>query len=259
MKKLNYNFKKIKKRLIIVIVLLIFLSFICSTLILMNRKYLLFEMGFKNISSKINSYIVSNLYSIDKINENVLLSKINYLKKENNDLRKTVMLENKNDSYLVSEVVNHTIKNWFNKLEISKGYNDGIKKNDVVISNNGLVGFISKVSKNVSEVKLITDIDDYSLLSVSIETNNGYVTGILRSYDKDNNMFKITDITSKNTILEGDKVILSGYDKSSYNGIYIGKVVKEEINNYGLNKNVWLKSEVDFNDLLFLTVIKEDK
>ena len=52
-------------------------------------------------------------------------------------------------------------------------------------------------------------------------------------------------------------MVLSGYDKENYNGIYVGRVVKEENSNYGLSRTIWVESSVNFDDLLFLMVVIE--
>ncbi len=258
-KKINFNNKKTKKNALLFTVLSLFLFFICSCLTLVNRNYFLIEKGFKNISSVINSYLVSNSYSVNELSANVLSSKMAYLEKENEELRKTLGLSQLKNEYEVAEVVNHTKKNWFDKIEISKGYDAGIKKDFAVISNEGLIGFISKVSKKVSEVDLITGVSSNNMLSVTIETSDGNISGVLSDYDSKTGLFKITDVMSKNNILAGDRVVLSGYDNYSYKGIYVGLVAKEEISNYGLNKTLWVESSVNFDDLMLAIIVKEQK
>lgn len=258
-KKINVKAKNVKKKIITVIVILIFLFFTCLSLALMNRDYFIIEKGFKNLSSMINTYVISNVYSVNNFSNNVLSSKVNYLEKENNELRKSLDLKQTKNDYVIAEVINHTLKNWFDKVEVSKGYNDGIKKDDVVISSEGLIGFVSKVSGKMCEVSLITGTSEDNMLSVIIETKDGNVSGVLRDYDEETGLFMITDVMSKNNILAGDKVVLSGYDNDAYKGIYVGMVVKEEVMNYGLNKTVWVESSVNFDDLLFVAIVKEKK
>ena len=258
-KKLNSNNKKIMKNIITVIILIVFLLFTCTSLALINRNYFFAEKVFKNMSSMVNSYVISNVYSTCDVSKNLSSSRINYLEKENNELRKSLSLSEKKSEYEAAEIINHTMKNWFNKLEVSKGYDSGIKKDDAVISKDGLVGFVSKVAKKASEVRLITGVNDNNMLSVIIETNLGNVSGVLKKYDSKTGLFKVTDVMSKNQVLEGNKVVLSGYDNASYKGIYVGKVVKQEVSNYGLSKTIWVEPGVNFNDLLFVTIIKETK
>lgn len=258
-KKINVKAKNVKKKVITIIITLVFLLFTSLSLALMNRDYFLIEKGFKNLSSMINGFIISNVYSVNGFSNNVLSSKVNQLEKENNELRKNLDLKKTKSNYVIAQVTNHTLKNWFDKIEVSKGYDDGIKKDDVVISSEGLIGFVSKVSDKMCEVNLITGTSENNMISVIIETKDANVSGVLRDYDEKTGLFMITEVMSKNNILKGDKVVLSGYDNETYKGVYIGQVVKEEVSNYGLNKTIWAKSNVNFNDLLFVAIVKEKK
>ena len=127
-----------------------------------------------------------------------------------------------------------------------------------VVTENGLIGFISKSSSLISEVNLITNVSDSNMISILIESSDGLISGILSSYDSKNNLFKITDIMQKSNIEKGNRVVLSGYDNDSYKGIYLGKVVKQESDNYGLTKTVWLKSDNNFDDLLYVLVVGDN-
>ena len=49
----------------------------------------------------------------------MLNEKMVYLKKENDELRNMLNLKKKKESYHVSYVTNHKIKDWFNKIEIT--------------------------------------------------------------------------------------------------------------------------------------------
>lgn len=258
-RKINNNFKNSNNILIKVVVIFIFLFFISLTLVLSNRNYIFSEVLFKNISGKINKILINNLYSNNLLGESIISSKIDYLEKENNELRNILNLKKQNEEYIVSEVINHNSKIWFNRLEISSGYNNGIKKGYAVINDKGLIGFISKTSKNISEVKLITNISENDMISVVIKNGDEEITGILKEYDNDTKLFKITDCISKSIIKEGSYVTLSGYQNEAYRGVYIGKVVKDEVSNYGLSKTIYVSSDVNFDDILFVLVVKEKK
>ena len=246
--------RRTNKNILIFIVLFIFIIYISLLLTISNRKYLFIENAFKNVSTKINEFFIDKVYSTKNYSNKMINSKIKYLQDENNDLRKALDFKEKNENFLIAEVVNHTSKTWFNKVSINKGYNSNIKKDSLVVNENGLVGFIGKVSKNQSEVKLITSVSDDNMLSVFVEAKNEAASGMLSYYDNKSDLFKVESITSKAEIKKGDCVVLSGFDNPLYKGIYVGAVVKEETDNYGLSRTVWVKSDVNFNDLMFLGV-----
>ena len=259
-KKLNRKINDAKKNVIMVIVIFIFLIYVCLVLTVSNRRYLYIESIFKTISSNINSFFIDRVYSVEPIYSNVINSKIKYLEEENNNLKETLDLKKDNINYVASTVVNRNSKTWFDRIEINQGYDKKIATELPVINQNGLIGFISKTGKKVSEVKLLTSIDEDNLISVLIETENGIVSGFLSGYDKKTGLFKVRDVTSKLSIKQGDKVVLSGYDNETLKGIYVGSVEKEEKTSFGLSKAIWVKSDVSFDDLMFVLVpVKEDE
>ena len=96
------------------------------------------------------------------------------------------------------------------------------------------------------------------MLPVFINSNGNELFGMLSSYDAKKGLFKVTGITNKDSVNNGDTVTLSGYDNNLYKGIYVGRVVKEELSNYGISKTIWVKSGVNFDDILFVGVIRGD-
>lgn len=258
-KNINVKSKKNNKEIIIVLVCFIFIFFLCSCLVLFNRNYILPEKMLKSISCKLNSFIINNVYTKNNLNKNLISSKITYLEKENNELRNLLNLNEEKTEYVFSEVINHNSRLWLNTIEITSGVKNKIKKGMPVINENGLVGFINKISKDTSEVKLITNLNENDMVSVLIENGENYLSGILKEYDTKKRLFKITDCLSKEKIEKGSKVVLSGYDNELYKGIYIGIVKKEETSNHGLSKTLWVSSEVDFNNILFVAIIKDKK
>lgn len=255
-KKINNQKNKTRKTVVTIVVLIIFVFFASSCLILTNRKYLFIESGFKNLSGMVNTFFIKNVYTVNNTSKNVVNAKVKSLEKENNELRKALALNELNSNYTVAEVVNHTSQDWFNKLEINKGYQDGLTKDLPVVNPAGLVGFISKTSKKVSEVKLLTGVNENNLVPVMVESSEGQIAGVLSEYDAQKRVFKVTGVKSKNNVLNGASVVLSGYDNESYKGIYVGKVIQEEVSNHGLSKTITVKSDVNFDDVMFVSVVR---
>ena len=92
-----------------------------------------------------------------------------------------------------------------------------------VITSNGLIGKISKVYGNYSEVKLITSNDVNYKVSVSIKINNHDNYAILNGYDEDNNLIKVyssCNNAAKNTGLTQQVIneCVNGKRKTPYGG-----------------------------------------
>ncbi|MEE0699049.1 MAG: rod shape-determining protein MreC [Bacilli bacterium] len=255
-KKINGRKSKTRKSVVVVIIVSIFVFFISSCLVLANREYLFIEKGFKGLSGRINSFFINNTYAVNNASNNVVNAKNKELEKENNELRKTLGLKEINANYTTAEVVNHAAQDWFNKVDINKGYEDGVVKGLPVVNPSGLVGFISKTSKHVSEVKLLTAVNEDNMIPVMIDGSDGQVAGVLSEYDALKRVFKVTGVKSKNNVLKGANVVLSGYDNEAYKGIYVGKVTGEEISNHGLSKTIMVSTDVNFDDLMFVSVVR---
>ena len=104
------------------------------------------------------------------------------------------LTENKQE-LIYSKVITREIYEFYDKITITKNENDNIKKGDIVISEYGLIGTISKVNKNSCEVSLITSNDT----NISVKVGESY--GIL--YSK-NHKLKIKNMKIEGSIKEGD-------------------------------------------------------
>ena len=180
------------------------------------------------------------------------------LEKEIEELKKQLELNKTLTEY---DVVNATVLSrnksyWFNTMTIDKGKKAGIKKNMAVITKDGLIGKISKVSNYSSEIKLITSNDTNFKVSVSIKTNDEDNYAILNGYDKKTGLIKLSGIDKTTNINIDDSVLTSGLGEMFPSGIYVGQVKKIENDKYNLSKIVYIQTGQDFNNIHYVTVLK---
>lgn len=183
------------------------------------------------------------------------------LEKEIQELKKSLELNKTLTEY---DPVNATILSrnksyWFNTITIDKGKKAGIKENMAVVTKDGLIGKITNVSNYSSEVKLITSNDERFKVSVSIKTNNDDNYAILNGYDKNKNLIKLTGIDKTTNINIDDVVLTSGLGETFPAGIYVGQVKKIKTDKYNISKIVYIKTNQDFNDLHYVTVLRVNK
>jgi rod shape-determining protein MreC len=94
-------------------------------------------------------------------------------------------------SAVIAPVIGRSAENWWQDLVLGRGSNSGIRRNDIVTGDGGLVGQVSAVSPNTSRVMLITDPASSVGIMVSRSRSQGYIRGqgrnqvILRFFDKD--------------------------------------------------------------------------
>lgn len=233
--------------------------------LLLNQKIYPGENILKDITigiEKVVMYPFTALKKDQKIDqsESYLIQKnVNSsLEKEIQELKETLELNRTLTEY---EPENATILSrnkayWFHTITIDKGKKAGIKKNMAVVTKNGLIGKITKVSNYSSEVKLITTDDINFKVSIAIKTNDIDNYAILNGYDKETGLIKATGI-DKTTNIEKDNVVLtSGLGEMFPGGIYIGTVEKVESDKYDLSKTVYIKTYQNFNDIHYVTVLK---
>ena len=256
--------KKNKKKIIIIsIVVCLFLLLLIS--IIIDRKTGKIENLLKSSVITINKVVMKPFTSFkqDKNtnqNESYTIQKnVNSsLEKEIEELKAALELNKTLTEY---EPVNATILSrnksyWFNTITIDKGKKQGIRKNMVVITKNGLIGKISKVYSNCSEVKLITSDDINFKVSIAIKTNEVDNYAVLNGYNKKSGLIKATGIDKTTQINNNDVVLTSGLGEMFPAGIYIGTVEKVENDKYNLSKTVYIKTYQDFNDIHYVTVLK---
>lgn len=245
--------KKTIKRIIIMLVLVLLLTIS----LISNRNYLTLEIKVKDFLATI---IPSQKNNLPNQTENYILQKNlnNSLKQEIKELKELLNLNSTLSEYTTinATIISRNDLYWFNTVIIDKGKKDGLKKNMAVITQNGLIGKISKTTKKTSEIKLITTNDITYKTSVMIQLEEKTQYAILNGYDQENDLLKITAIDKNINIPKDSIVITSGLGQMP-KGIYIGKVVKTEIDKYNLSQIVYVKPKQEFSNINYVTILKE--
>ena len=254
-------FKKNKNKITYIIIGIVLIVLLSISLLIKRTNNTII----KDITIYINKVV---MYPFTKLNkdknttqtETYLIQKnINSsLEKEIQELKETLELNKTLTEYspVNATILSRNKSYWFNTITIDKGKKDGIKENMAVVTRNGLIGKISKVSKTSSEVKLITSDDINFKVSIAIKTNEVDNYAILNGYDNKTKLIKATGIDKTTNINIGDSVLTSGLGEFFPAGIYIGTVEKIEKDKYNLSKTVYIKLSQNFNDIHYVTVLK---
>ena len=135
---------------------------------LFNFDYLLIFLG------KLNSKEII----VDSVKINTLTMENRQLKQELNDTLELNELDKYTDYDLVkSNILVRDPYNFTKQITIRYGKDKKLKEGMAVVSNNGVLGIISKVNKKSSIVKLLANND----INVSIKIDDNY--GMLKKYD----------------------------------------------------------------------------
>ena len=152
-------------------------------------------------------------------------------------------------------VLNRNRMYWFNTITINLGSDAGIEEDMAVISGEGLIGRVQKVSKNTSEIKLITTNDINSKISVTIQSADDTIYGIMSGYDSQENLLEISSTNKDIENLEGSKVYTSGMGGIFPSGILIGEVFKIEEDKYDVSKTIKVTPASNFSNFRFVKVL----
>ena len=182
------------------------------------------------------------------------------LEKEIKELKKALDLKNILSDYkkINSTTLNRNLGYWYQNITIDKGKKDGIKKDMAVINSDGLIGTIYKTSNNTSTVQLLTS-NQFNKISVKIEVKDKYVYALLTKYNEEDNTFTLEGISENTKIPIDSKVTTTGMGSIFPSGILVGKVLSIETDSYDLAKIIKIKSDVNFNDLNVVTVLKRNE
>ncbi len=222
----------------------------------------------------------SNLTIIETNIKDLLATTIKFQKKQSQDQTKSYLIQKNINQSLTEEIeklkellnlnstqTEFTHENatviarnnisWLNTLTIDKGTKSGIEKDMAVITTNGLIGKISKTTKNTSEVKLLTANDISNKISIMIKIGDEEHYAILSGYDHKTNLLEISAV-DKNIHIEKDAVITTSGLGKMPQGIYIGEVVKTKLDNYELSQTLYIKPKQNFNSINYVSILKEN-
>ena len=146
-------------------------------------------------------------------------------------------------TYVKAKIALRDIYKFYSYIVITT--DESVKKNSAVVNEFGLVGFVKETDGTSARVSLLTSGD-----KISVKISNSY--GVLDGYDKKDKTLVVHNINNYENINIGDIVYTSGLTDIEGN-IEIGKV--EKIETVGVEKIIYIKSSVDFDELNYLYVL----
>ena len=182
------------------------------------------------------------------ISETTLTSREKNLEEKQTELKNAYQLNSFLDYKIeYSKVLFKDIYHLNKEMTIYKGKNNGVKKDNLIINNEGLVGIVNKVNNNSSFIDLLYNEN----ISLSVKIKDNY--GILKCRD---NELIIEGIDNKANIQVGDLVTTS--DISIYpENIHIGKIKEITYDKYEIEKLVTISPAVDFDNIMYVGILTE--
>ena len=193
----------------------------------------------------------------DLVNENLLLqsrlaslSEVSY---ENEILKKELGFSKKEVSAdLTPAAVIGQSPGYLGEIVIDKGKNVGLEAGQAVVSQGFLIGIVTEVRQNNSEVKLISDYN--SLIPVVSQDSRG--TGLLRGGLQG---LIIEDIPLNIVMKANEKITTSGLGGQFPAGIAIGTVGEIVSDKGEIFQKASVSSPIDFSKLEVIFVMKKNE
>ena len=205
-----------------------------------------------NDISYIDDYIENNKTRDFELQKNKVQNmELAYVKQENENLRKMLDMRQKTQAeFIAADVALVENGNSSEKMYINKGSAQGIKINLPVMYDGYLIGKISKVSEEYSEVTLLTS----KTSKLSVVVNNGSLQ-ILRGNGNGTYSIQNYNETSvnKDTIFN---IETSGVSDILPRGLRVGTFKVTELNAFNKMKEVRFKPNVNIFDIQSVLVYK---
>lgn len=225
-----------------------------SVPILSDAHGLSIQMGnnyqfFKNRSDFIKAY---NDCSITSEKTVLLASEVTQLTTENSKLRTQLnYFQGKQAGHVLAEIVGREILDTDQTIIINRGGNDGIKINDPVVVDDGiLIGKIIKIQDTISIVRLL---NDNSTRIASTILNHDRSLGVVEGGFGIS--LKMNLIPRDEIILANDQVVTSGLETSTPRGLLIGSVTEIENEPYKPFQQAIITPATNFSKLTLVSVL----
>jgi rod shape-determining protein MreC len=161
-------------------------------------------------------------------------------------------------------VIGRSATLWYETIEVDKGSGDGVRMNDPVIGNGALVGKVTDVGSNFSEVTLLTD--HTFAVTAEVQDNAGD-TGVLSPQVGNPNQLLLSDLPKPGPNQAGpqvgQQVVTAGYkdptdpalDSLYPQGIPIGTVTNANQDNLLNNGQITVSVDADLRHLSSVQVL----
>lgn len=215
----------------------------------------------EKVSSMFDHYVMI----VNTSKENVVLRKeveelenkifeLQEVKKENERLKQLLQFGKEIPrEKVLAQIVSWDASNEFKVLRINKGSSDGLKKMSPVITMNGLVGYVYRLTPNYADILTILDQNNRVDSIVARTRSHGVVEGVSDFKCR----LKYLNRTEKVEV--GDEVITAGLGNIYPKGIKVGKITKIDKENYGITQSIVVTPSVNFHKLEEVVVLIEQE
>ena len=160
-------------------------------------------------------------------------------------------------TYVATSVTARPAGAFEQEIVLPVGTDNGVELNAPVLTDDGLVGQVTRVTEDSSRVTLLTD-EGSAVSAVDLVTD---AEGIVE-HGQSGDSLVLNRVSKKAVVNVGDEIITSGWRTGSLSSLYprgipIGRVTSVGQLNTDLYKQVQIESQVDFSSLDSVVVLVE--
>lgn len=224
------------------------------------------QESFSSLGKRIQSFFdaVASFQQLNAENERLRhelaflegqLLELKELQKENHRYRQLLNFKQESGIELLpAEVIARDPSRWFGTITINRGYLDDVRSEMAVVTDRGLVGMVSMVSANSSQVILLTD-PRLAVSAVVQRSREPGMVGIVESYPDAPVYLRMTNLPPDANIQPGDSLITLGIGGIFPKGLHIGTVKEVNEDLFGLLLTALIEPRVNFNRLEEVMVV----
>lgn len=157
-------------------------------------------------------------------------------------------------TFQVAKVIKNSVNNFHNYMTLDKGAKDGMKPHSGVITNNGVVGIVRKVSANYSVAMSI--LHRQMRISARVRGTNYPGSLVWNQEEKDPRLFTLLEVPKHADVVEGDTVETSGFSSIFPEGVMLGVIQKIELKSGKHAYEIGVNAKVDMTNIQYVHVVK---
>ncbi|MCB0476562.1 MAG: rod shape-determining protein MreC [Crocinitomicaceae bacterium] len=212
-----------------------------------NNSLITFRNGITDhfsLAEKNDSLLAENAYLRNRLKEN-------YVRVQTDLVKISDTLHRQNYTYISSNIINSTINHRNNFVTLDIGKKHGVEEGMGVVSKNGLVGIVFKVSDNYTLVRSI--LSENINISIKLKKNNEH--GLLKWNGRDYKEGLFTGLTNDLEVNPGDTVVTRGSHTHFPRNYPVGVVASAEYEEGQPHQKVIIQFFNDLNTLQYAYII----
>jgi rod shape-determining protein MreC len=151
---------------------------------------------------------------------------------------------------LAAAVIGRPAAAFSQAITVAVGSKDGVRRNDPVVTEDGLIGLVTRVSGSTARVILLTD-EQSAVSAVDVKTD---ATGIVRHGRASRSTLVLDRVPKADVVKVGDTVATAGWESPRLSSLYprgipIGRVTSVGQTDTDLYKQVLVEPFADFGSL----------